>query len=1272
MTKKLAFSLEVTNAEELGKLGEVEVKLKGIGTELNQVKKDIIEFNNATEEQQRELTESGKGIDALTAKYTSLKGEQLELREEGKRLNTLLRQQAKDFDRVKEGVPDDSLIGLRRRYEQLRREIDVLSTEARQLPENIQKIEEAERVKSSIDAIGASVKDFRSQVGSYREAILDVFNIIKGQGSGGGASITGIIDPIANILGGGIPGLGGGGGAASGIIGTLQEVVSFLGPGGVFVSGLIAGGAAVANYVSDVTTEFERLFDLTGDITNLTGTDLRETTAEIKALSDTFDADYNEILFAANALTKSYSDQNVEFADSLKLIEQGFIASAGANDNFLDQLQEYAVQAAETGITQEQLLEILIRSTQEGIFSDKGIDLIKEGGLRIREETTATREALTDAFGSDFTDRILTGVREGTLTSFEALQEVSNALDEFGVDVQERQQVIADLFAGPGEDGTQLIEIIQSIDGELDDLIDTTNAYTQRQLAQLEANRRLSEQQSILAAQFAGVGVSLEGLGTRIGAFFTEVLNETILGVRAIAELIEDGDFFGAFDPAKRSLAIAEIRRQDDEALRQIEEGERKTREAFELSAEAGEEGIDNLRAAQQRLQKEIQEARLTDQDTAELEARLLRVTELITKVTEDAVERVKEIGPAKGSVDQLSESVSNLSEQLNKLDPDSQAAERVAARLVTAQEELAAAQERLDSLLTFETDEDRVSREQDQLATIQAIRENFARAQIQDAEALSLELARIATESQIEILQKGQELLDESDEEFKQTVEKIKAETAKLEDINLKIRVEATENTITQAEAIATEIANRVADSEEELQNRLEIIQLDAQAKRIQNRLDNEELANEERIALERNLQETLDEFADASTRLRLDFDNQLIENREETAQRLLELNEEILGIDPTDEGAVDRIREIEDQKTEARIEGQIARLELEKELLEEQNESTLEIENELVEAKLELNQLKNDELIKQEEARVAREKQLNDDLRRNAEQTAGSIGEAFGEFIASNEQDIQDFSQRLNALLIEGVQNAITLLAPEIIGRAVALLGPIFGPPAGAAAVGVVRGLLSSAIAAQTGEEGMIVEYLEKGTGSRKSFTTRRAGDLANNTPGNPKLGAIVKGRTHKEGGEHFYTVDSLGRIGLKELERDEGVVKATSMKKWAGLVSAINEDTGGVALSSDSSRWKQLLLSLETFQDGGPLANSTIVSQAPQLVNPSTTILQPKAEFTEENINMISEGVGTSVQTALEEFLPTMVPELVDGLDKANRIKERFAEGDTDSQV
>ncbi len=271
-----------------------------------------------------------------------------------------------------------------------------------------------------------------------------------------------------------------------GLFGGLQNSIGQ-------VKNVIAGAFAVGSIVAATTKLFEFSQEI-GNLTNqmkslsgLVGNDLVEATAKAKAISDTFNVPYEKLLEGARAISKEFG---VSIPDALEKIKQGYALTG--SEEFLDILREYPGQFASAGASADDFFKIATQQINEGVYSDKGVDAVKEFSLRIRELTPATNDALT-AIGLSG-KQIQQEIANGTLTSFGALQKVSQQLRNFKDDSQQVGMVLADVFGGPGEDaGIRYIKMLGDTNLQFKDLVATADDGVKAQLHLADANEKLDK-----------------------------------------------------------------------------------------------------------------------------------------------------------------------------------------------------------------------------------------------------------------------------------------------------------------------------------------------------------------------------------------------------------------------------------------------------------------------------------------------------------------------------------------------------------------------------------------------------------------------------------------------------------------------------------------------------------------------------------------------------------------------------------------------------------
>ena len=360
-------------------------------------------------------------------------------------------------------------------------------------------------------------------------------------------AIAGVSDKLTELIGlngqfgQSILALGRGGTETKAIFTAMGDGVKALGtslmglltnPVFIAIAG-IAGAGVAFKWWYDYNAGLVEATRLTQQFTSKSGDDLKAYRNQVQAVADTFDKDFKEVLIASNAVSKQFG---ISADEALNLIQDGFVAGADANGEFLDTLKEYPAYFKEAGISADQFVAIVAQSNKAGIFSDKGVDAIKEANLRLREMTTATAEAL-DAIGISSV-QVQEDLQSGAKTTFQVMQEVSQKLNELPESSAAVGTAIADIFGGAGEDaGLQYLQTLKDISLNLDDVKSKAGILGELQEKQLQSQLEL---QNALAGLFDMTGGNFETLQTRVKVFINGALTGLIKGVINLANYIID------------------------------------------------------------------------------------------------------------------------------------------------------------------------------------------------------------------------------------------------------------------------------------------------------------------------------------------------------------------------------------------------------------------------------------------------------------------------------------------------------------------------------------------------------------------------------------------------------------------------------------------------------------------------------------------------------------------------------------------------------------
>lgn len=289
------------------------------------------------------------------------------------------------------------------------------------------------------------------------------------------------------------------------------------------IAGIAAAGAAF-KWWYDYNAGLVEATRLTKQFTGKSGDDLKAFRNEVQAVADSFNADFRETLIATNALSKQFG---ISANEALQLVKDGFLAGGDANGEFLDTLKEYPAYFKEAGISADQFVAIVTQTNKMGIFSDKGVDAIKEANLRLREMTTATAAAL-DGIGIS-SEQVQKDLQTGTKTTFDVIQDVSAKLAKLPDNAATVGAAIADIFGGPGEDaGLQYLRTLKDISTNMDEVKGKAGVLAQLQEEQLQSQIEL---QNALSGLFDATGGNFETLTTQAKIFVNQGLTAIIKGV---------------------------------------------------------------------------------------------------------------------------------------------------------------------------------------------------------------------------------------------------------------------------------------------------------------------------------------------------------------------------------------------------------------------------------------------------------------------------------------------------------------------------------------------------------------------------------------------------------------------------------------------------------------------------------------------------------------------------------------------------------------------
>lgn len=314
---------------------------------------------------------------------------------------------------------------------------------------------------------------------------------------------------------------------------------------------------AITDTISTVSSAFSSLSEkmkgfqqdniLTTQLTGKTGEEMLKLRNSVKATADHFGEDFGETMQAVNALAKGFG---ITAEEAMALIRDGFVSGANANGEFVDTLKEYPRYFKEAGLSAEEFIAITTNAAKQGIYSDKGADVIKEGNLRIREMTKATSEAMQGIGIS--AEKVQEDLKNGSLTTFDVMQLVAGKLNELPANSAAVGTAIADIFGGPGEDaGLEYIKTLANVQLNMNAVKEAAGGTAEQQEKQIRIQENLKNSLSglvDLSAIYSNVqpyldlaaqaGMAAMGIGALVKTIKAMNIQQAIAVTRTAAVMV--------------------------------------------------------------------------------------------------------------------------------------------------------------------------------------------------------------------------------------------------------------------------------------------------------------------------------------------------------------------------------------------------------------------------------------------------------------------------------------------------------------------------------------------------------------------------------------------------------------------------------------------------------------------------------------------------------------------------------------------------------------
>ena len=449
---------------------------------------DAIDANNkqmalnkqAMRDNEAEMKKSGADSAALAKENEKLRQSNVELAAQTKELSSekrVLQKEVQNEIRL-QSQEEGSLKALRAELSNLTKQYDSLSRAERD-NENV-----GGKLKKQINAVTTEIKGaeegtqrYYRNVGNYQNAIMGALGV-----NGMFASSLMGLATSAGVMAGGMA-------ALTASVKAFGAAVMSMATNPLFwtIAG-VAGAGVTFKWFYDYNEGIAEATRLTREFTGYAGDNLTIMRDKIRATADVMGKEFTDTLKTADALMANF---HIDGQQAMDIINKGFAAGADVNGDFLQKAQQLAPTFHDAGIAADEMVAI-ITQTKSGIFTEQGLEAIKQGSARIREMSKDTRDAL-EGIGIDV-NAMQAKLRDGTMTTFDAIKQVSAQLKTLPDNAQEVGEVMSAVFGRQGKFASQeMIESLATMSTNLDEVTAKTGKYGELLLDQINTEEELNE-----------------------------------------------------------------------------------------------------------------------------------------------------------------------------------------------------------------------------------------------------------------------------------------------------------------------------------------------------------------------------------------------------------------------------------------------------------------------------------------------------------------------------------------------------------------------------------------------------------------------------------------------------------------------------------------------------------------------------------------------------------------------------------------------------------
>ncbi|NDI99560.1 hypothetical protein GWA97_10785 [Flavobacterium sp. LaA7.5] len=528
-------------------------------TAIETLKKELEKLKEAGKEASKEFKKLEDQINTLTAVYTlqqdaikKVKKESTELKQAHEDLTKETQKTIKAQEDLSESIEDiaDSAKDASKEIKNLGNsakdatdDIDELFDSLENTSDNLKDIEDAaedagDGINELNDALqtneslmnkgGDSTSKSSKLFSDYKKQVKDSFaqiNIFNG-GLGGFISRAQEAGGVGPLLKNSFSGI------TTGISGMTKAGRAFIAtPIGAAITALVVafeGAKAIFEFNKGLQENNKELKSL-----GVNANEISKVRSEISATAETFNKDFKDVASSVKKLAEQYK---ISMSDANDIVAQGLAGGGALNNSFLGNIEELSGYFEQAGYSAQEFINIMNNNLPEELIG-KIPAATQEAYTAIQEQSKTTRDALTDAFGSSFTDEILQKVKTGEITTKKALSAIALKSNEVQLTQQQQANLTSSIFNDIGKNSAESFKIFETIVKSSNTELSNT---AKKQLELQEATERLNKAQSELfeVKNFGDIWTNIKTVATEALAATIEYLADLKKDLQPVIDFV--------------------------------------------------------------------------------------------------------------------------------------------------------------------------------------------------------------------------------------------------------------------------------------------------------------------------------------------------------------------------------------------------------------------------------------------------------------------------------------------------------------------------------------------------------------------------------------------------------------------------------------------------------------------------------------------------------------------------------------------------------------